>query len=176
MKYKINLLGQRINKGDFLKKFTFFSSNYLRYILVFTQLIVISVLFFRFAIDQKILDLKDTIIQQEEIIKSVKPIIDESEIIDFKIKNIKKLIKEQDKYKNQIDYILARFPSTVFLSNFSITDTTLSMEGLVSNPNHLQSFFNRLKSEKKYSDVNLSEIKRSENIFSFTLTLNNYKE
>ena len=64
MKYKINLLSKRLNKQSFLKKLNYFTYNYLRYILVITQLVVMSVLFFRFSIDQRIIDLKDEIYQQ----------------------------------------------------------------------------------------------------------------
>jgi len=175
MKYKINLLGKRINKGDIFKKINYFTINYLRYILVFTQLTVISVLFFRFTIDQSIIDLKDTIVQQEEIIKSVKPIIDESEILDSKLKNIKELTKNQEHYKQQIDYLLSIFPSSAFLSKFIISDEVTSMQGEILNLTNLQSFFNRLKSDKRYSEVDLGEIKRSEKGFSFVLSLNKFK-
>jgi hypothetical protein len=175
MKYKINLLSKRLNKQSFLKKLNYFTYNYLRYILVITQLVVMSVLFFRFSIDQRIIDLKDEIYQQEEILKSVRPIIVESEIVDFKIKSLKQLISNQDKFKKQIEYILSIFPASAFLSKFSIADTSTVLQGNVLDPNHLQAFYNRLKKEKRYKEVNLGSIKRSEKGFSFMLTLNNFK-
>jgi Tfp pilus assembly protein PilN len=137
---------------------------------------VIAVLFFRFTIDQNIIDLKDTIFQQEEILKTVKPIIDESEIVDFKIKNIKELMKNQDRFKNQIEYILSIFPSSAYLTRFSVSDNEIVMNGDILDPNHLQAFFNRLKKEKKFAEVNLGTITKSEKGFTFALTLNNYKE
>ena len=86
MKYKINLIGNKNNKKGVISKLNYFFFNYFRYILVLTQLVVISVLFFRFSIDQSIIDLKESINQQEEVLKAVKPILDETQRVDLKLK------------------------------------------------------------------------------------------
>ncbi|MDO8741626.1 MAG: hypothetical protein Q7J11_00595, partial [Candidatus Roizmanbacteria bacterium] len=61
MKYKINLLEKK--ETSLLDKLTFFGLNYLRYIIVITQLVVIGVFFYRFQIDQSIIDLKEGVNQ-----------------------------------------------------------------------------------------------------------------
>ena len=71
MRYKINLLEKK--DIGLLDKLTFFGLNYLRYIIVVTQLIVIGVFFYRFQIDQRIIDLKEAVEQKREIVKIVLP-------------------------------------------------------------------------------------------------------
>ena len=66
MKYKINLLLPK--EKNWLDKVIYFGLNYLRYILVITQTVIIMVFFYRFKIDQEIVDLKDAVKQKQEII------------------------------------------------------------------------------------------------------------
>ena len=69
MRYKINLLEKK--ELNLLDKLTFFCLNYLRYIIVITQLVVIGVFFYRFQIDQRIIDLKEGVEQKKEIVQIV---------------------------------------------------------------------------------------------------------
>ncbi|QQR63494.1 hypothetical protein IPH70_03205 [Candidatus Roizmanbacteria bacterium] len=80
MTYKINLLSKQ--EMSLIDKTLYFFLNYLRYILVFTQIIVIGVLFYRFRIDQNIIDLKDSLDQKKEIVQAVKPLLDEAEKVN----------------------------------------------------------------------------------------------
>ena len=49
------------------------------------------------------------------------------------------------------------------------------MQGKILNPNHLQSFFNKIKFEKKYSEVTLGQIHRDDDGYTFTLSLKGFK-
>ncbi len=176
MKYQINLIGQKSSKKGVINKVNYFFFNYFRYILVFTQLIVISVLFFRFTIDQSIIDLKESISQQEEVLKAVKPILDETERVDAKLKKTKNILENQEAFQSQIDYLIPKFPETMFLSKLAFTKDTVQMEGAIINPNHLQSFFNKIKTENKYADVSLGDIQKGKEGFLFSMSLNGFKK
>ncbi|MEX1052581.1 MAG: PilN domain-containing protein [Patescibacteria group bacterium] len=176
MKYKINLIEKEGGKGSFLNKLNYFFFNYFRYILVFTQLVVISVLFFRFTIDQSIIDLKESINQQEELLKAVRPILDESQRIDAKLKKADLIIKDQEILSEQLNYLLPTFPSTVFLNTLAFTKESARMDGIILNPTHLQAFVNKIKEENLYKDVSLSAIERTEQGYAFSITLNGFKQ
>jgi Tfp pilus assembly protein PilN len=176
MKYKINLIDKENNKGSFLNKLNFFFFNYFRYILVFTQLIVISVLFFRFTIDQSIINLKESIGQQEELLKAVKPILNETQRIDAKLKKVSLVIKDQEELSEQLNYLIPNFPSSMFLNTFALTKESARMEGIILNPNHLQAFFNKIKKDKLYKDASLSNISRGEEGYAFSMTLNGFNK
>ncbi|MDP3974625.1 MAG: hypothetical protein Q8P65_01400 [bacterium] len=175
MKYKINLIGHNNNKKGVINNLNYFFFNYFRYILVLTQLVVISVLFFRFSIDQSIIDLKESINQQEEVLKAVKPIIDETQRVDLKLKESKKIIETQDLFLYQLTYLIPKFPETIFLNTLSLTKDTAQMQGRILNPNHLQSYFNKIKSEKKYAEVTLGQIDRDDDGYTFTMSLKGFK-
>jgi len=66
MRHRINLLEKK--EQSLLDRLTFFGLNYLRYIIVITQLVVIGVFFYRFQIDQRIIDLKEGVEQKKEIV------------------------------------------------------------------------------------------------------------
>lgn len=175
MKYKINLIGHKNNRKGVISNLNYFFFNYFRYILVITQLIVISVLFFRFTIDQKIIDLKEEIGQREELLKAIKPIIEETQRIDLKLKETKKILEAQDIFLYQLTYLIPKFPETIFLNSLSLTKDTAQMQGRILNPNHLQSFFNKIKSEKKYAEAILGQINRDETGYTFNMTLKGFK-
>lgn len=82
MKYRINLLPQK--ETPLTEKIVYFALNYLRYIIVITQLVVIAVFFYRFQIDQKIIDLKESVDQKKEILQIVLPLLNQASNIDKK--------------------------------------------------------------------------------------------
>ena len=105
MKYKINLLPQK--ETTIAEKVMFFLLNYLRYIIVITQLVVIGVFFYRFQIDQKIIDLKESVMQKKEIVEIVLPLLNEASRIDQKSQEINKVIKKQQNFNEMLKYLLS---------------------------------------------------------------------
>lgn len=173
MKYNINLIGKR--RESFFDKALYFFLNYLRYILVITQLVVIGVLFYRFRVDQNIIDLKESIDQKKEIIQVVKPILAESEKIYNKINTVKSVISNQNIFFDTVNYILSIFPESLFLDNLTIEEKKIKLEGLATDPKQLQLFYYKLKNEGKFSSVDLGDIRRTENGYSFSISLENFK-
>ncbi len=173
MKYKINLIGKK--STSFFDKVLYFFLNYLRYVLVITQLVVIGVLFFRFRIDQNIIDLKDSIDQKKEIVSVVKPILAETEKIKTREDTIRSILKDQDAFSNSLNYVFSLFPETATLTQVQAEEDSLLFIGVASNPQHLQAFYKRLKEEKKFAQTSLTDIKRVETGYNFTLNLGGFK-
>ncbi|MBI1862699.1 hypothetical protein HYS00_01120 [Candidatus Microgenomates bacterium] len=113
MKNHINLVSRR--EMSVVDKTLYFLMHYVRYILVITQLTVIAVLFFRFKIDQSIIDLKDSIDQKREIIKVFQPSFKEAEKVNTQLTDVQKIVNEQNLQNQSIEYIMSRFPQDVFL-------------------------------------------------------------
>lgn len=172
MKYKINLMNKK--EVSLLDKLTFFGLNYLRYIIVVTQLIVIGVFFYRFQIDQKIIDLKDGVEQKKEIVKIVLPLIDEAVRIDKKTTLIEETLLQQKKFSDMFEYFIASFPETVTLTNLEIKGESIKIVGDAFNAQHLQAFYILLKKENKFKTVNLQNIKKTETGYNFVLLLENF--
>ena len=91
MRYTINLFSPKDKSLE--DKVLYFAFNYLRCILVITQLVVIYVFFYHFTVDQQIVDLKDTLNQKQEIVSVVAPLLKQAERVDSRIKNARALAK-----------------------------------------------------------------------------------
>lgn len=172
MKYNINLAPRR--KRSLLERVNFFFSNYLRYILVITQLIVIITLFGRFQIDQNIIDLKESIDQKKEIIKATTSLIDGAKEVNQRSKNIKTLINSQAKFLEMTDYVFTSFPTSVFLSSITIDNESVTMTGEGQDVRQFQSFYNFLKKDGHFKSVQLSDLKKTGSTFSFSMSLDNF--
>lgn len=173
MKYKINLFPQKnINVVD---RLIYFSFHYLRYILVITQLIVIGVFFYRFKVDQEIVDLKDSLNQKQEIVMVSQPLLDEVKRVDLKVTNIKSLLAEQSTTQKMFEYFLNNFPQKFTLTKLSLDPKTINFEGITSDPTIVKVYFDRMRNEHKFVSVDLKKLAKTDNGYTFTFTLSNFK-
>lgn len=172
MRYKINLLPEK--EKSFEEKIIYFVFNYLRYILVITQLVVIIVFFYRFQIDQQVIDLRESVDQKKEIVKVVLPLLDETKRINKKTNEIINILKKQDSFKSSLDYIFSIIPQSIILTNVEIKNQSFKIVGNAKNSRELQLFFNRLKKEAKFRSIELKNIKKTETDYTFTIYLDKY--
>ena len=174
MRYKINLMQKK--EISLLDRLTFFGLNYLRYIIVITQLIVIGVFFYRFQIDQRIIDLKEGVEQKQEIGKIVLPLLNEAVKINKKTQIIEDTLAQQKKFNRMFDYFMSTFPESIILTNLDIKGETIKIIGDASNPQHLQSFYSLLKRENKFKLVSLQSIRKTDIGYNFILLLGNFTD
>jgi Tfp pilus assembly protein PilN len=172
MKYNINLLVKK--EKTLAEKLVYFALHYLRYIIVITQLVVIGVFFYRFRIDQSIVDLREAVNQKKEIIQVALPLLQKAEQIDWKTKEIQKILTKQKLTDDMIQYIISLFPESLTLSQMTADDTTLNLTGTTPDPKQLQNFYLVLKQEGKFKSVELEKINKKEEVFSFVLVLKNF--
>lgn len=172
MKYNINLMP--VKEIPWGERLVYFSLNYLRYIVVITQLVVIGVFFYRFQIDQRIIELKEAVEQKKEIIQVVLPLLSQAEIIDKKIAEGQKIIKEQDRFTQMINYLISVFPSSLTLTGLEVSGEGMKMTGIAIDSRQLQSFYNFLKKENKFKIISLESIKKLENGYGFIFTLDKF--
>ena len=172
MSHKINLLEKK--DRSLLDKLTFFGLNYLRYIIVITQLIVIGVFFYRFQVDQKIIDLKEGVEQKKEIVQIVLPLLNEAAKIDKKTLIINEALQKQKNFSEMVDYFLTMFPETIILTNMEVKNESIKITGDAFNAQHLQSFYALLKKDSKFKTISLKNIKKTEVGYSFELFLEKF--
>lgn len=172
MKYQINLFSRK--DKNIIDKVIYFSFHYLRYILVITQIVVIGVFFYRFKVDQEIVDLKESLNQKKEILTIARPLIDEVRAIERSGQYVKDITGEQKKSKDTLNYFLSIFPENMTLERFEIlTDGTITFSGTSSDPNTVRLFYNRLKKDNKFAVVKLGNLKKDLFGFSFSVALSN---
>lgn len=169
MKYQINLIPKK--ESSIGERFLYFASNYLRYIIVITQLVVIAVFFYRFQVDQTVIDLKEAVGQKREIIQIVLPLLTEASRIDQKQNEINKIIVNQGKFKAMLEYFLSLFPETITLSSLDINDTSMKVTGSAFDSRHLQAFFELLRRDGNFKKVAFQTINKTETGYNFVLNL-----
>ena len=174
MKYRINLLPQK--ETPLTEKIVYFALNYLRYIIVITQLVVIAVFFYRFQIDQKIIDLKESVDQKKEILQIVLPLLNQANNIDKKTMAVKDIFIKQQTFQEMLKYLLSIFPSAINLTDFEASVDSLKLTGVSTDSHQLQSFYFLLKKDNKFDNVNLDSIKKIENGYSFKINLNGFNK
>ncbi len=174
MKYKINLIKEDKRKKNLLDKIIYFSLYYLRYILVFTQLVVIIVFFYRFKLDQEIIDLKDRLNQKKEIVQISKNLLEEARKYELKLNYIKPILDKQNQQLEKVNYLLSIFPNDIYLETMSIDEDEINLSGFSYNNKIIKLFYNRLIRDKKFAEVNLSDLKKTNIGYVFNLQLKKF--
>lgn len=173
MKYLINLLPEK--DKDATDKIIYFAFHYLRYILVITQFVAICVFFFRFKVDQQIVDQKDALIQKRAIVDATQLMLDEVKVLDTKINNIKVVLTRQDKTKAMYSYVFDALPSEIQISKMYMKDMIVDIEGLSTNIDVVKNLYERMDREKRFQSVKLTSVDKREEGYIFRLTLTKYK-
>jgi Tfp pilus assembly protein PilN len=159
MKYKINLLPEK--ERDFLDKSIYFVLHYLRYVLVLTQIVVISVFFYRFKIDQEIIDLKDELQQKQEIVAVSDPLLKQAEIVDLKTKQIREILVNQALFSESFTYFLDTFPLHLTIKRLDVRAGMYKFDATTTDPETIRAYLARLKKDKRFKEITLGSIKRS---------------
>lgn len=135
-----------------------------RYIVVFTELIVILAFLSRFKLDQQITDLEETIAQKTLIIQASQPL--ETTIIatQNKIANLKDLDRQSRKPQLLIDLLNQNTPSEITLINLGLTQTSFNLTAAGSEAG-LASLVNQLKSSPNIKEVAIQTISRADQSF-----------
>lgn len=172
MRYKINLFPPP--KLSIIDKAVFFSYNYLRYILVITQLVVLGVFTYRFTVDQEIVDLKDKLRHKQGIVKISSPLLNHAALVDERMRNIKSVITKQDEFNEMVYYYLGLFPASFNANRITLSQNEIYLEGTTNDVLILQSFYNRLKKEDRFEMYELSNLQRKDVGYTFVLTVKNF--
>ncbi|MCX6730860.1 MAG: hypothetical protein NTZ55_03355 [Candidatus Roizmanbacteria bacterium] len=173
MKYKINLLPEK--ERDLLDKGIYFVLHYLRYVLVITQIVVISVFFYRFKIDQEIIDLKDELQQKQEIVAVSDPLLKQAEIVDLKTKQIREILVDQAKFSESFTYFLETFPLHLTIKRLDVRAGIYKFDATTSDPETIRSYMARLKQDKRFKEITLGSIKRDGIEFFVPIILSDFQ-
>jgi len=156
-KYYFNLLPQDPFFKTGLGRFLNWSLNVGRYIVIFTELIVIASFGSRFVLDRQVTDLNESIFQKEMIIQSQAEFERDFRLAQNKIQNVSQLSQQN----NLIDvFVLMQkvVPDGVKLQKLGIKQTTISGEGIAMSNAALNNFISNLQLSSHFNNVNVSRI------------------
>jgi Tfp pilus assembly protein PilN len=137
--------------------------------------VAVCVFFYRFRVDQEIVDLKEKIYQKDSIVKQTESLIASVEELDLKIKNAKQVLGIQSKLDGNFSYILSKISDKVVINSVEIEGLSVKLEGSAQTAESIRAFNDVIKSENKYKKVVLSNIVRDAEAFKFSMTLEDFK-
>ena len=173
MKYLINLFPER--EKNVSEKIIYFGFHYLRYILVITQFVAICVFFFRFKVDQEIVDLKDKLYQKQSIVTATSDLVSRVGEIDLKMGQIRTIIRDQDVFSARYSYVVSKISPPITVDKMSISADEIDINGTSLTIEPVKTLYELLIAEKRFGIVDLSNIQKSTDSFIFTLHLAEFK-
>ena len=172
--HQINL----IQKDDFentpLGKFLHWSITVGRWIVVFTDFIVILAFFSRFYFDTKLANLHDSIKQGQAIIEATADFEKTFLSLQKKISQVKLVLGSKFASDDRVEFINRILPNDVTLTAFNITKNGLNISGSASSEAGISLFMKNLLSAREIEKVNISGLnigeKDNQRVISFTLS------
>ena len=172
MKKKINLLPEK--KRNFLDILIYFILHYFRYIIVITQIVVISVFFFRFYIDQKILDQKEIFKQKQQILTITYPLVAEAKALEQRTNQVRSILNKQTYFNEYYTLITKSIPADVTLSSITLNETSVQLSGISGSPKSIIALKAKLEASNKFALVAIIKVDRNkDNTFEFQINSQN---
>lgn len=173
---QINLLPKDKWETGVIGKLLKWALNVGRYVVVFTELIVISAFLFRFSLDRKLTDLKEEMSQKQATVAAYGDFESSFRSVQEKLK----IIKEVEEASVDVDGILFSIsqitPIDTVYSSITILDGEVSLEGETLSEVGLATLLAKAQESDRFSEVVLDNVssatEKSQAIeFRMTLTL-----
>lgn len=159
-KININLLINEHAPENFTDQIFAWALTYGRYIIIATQIIVLSVFFLRFKLDRDFTDLKESVSQKQALIESVSDLEYEIRRIQGKLSYVKQITSTQPGLMNVIHFLQNNAPSETTFTTLSLSQEKIQFNAVVSNLRSFSFFLSRLQQDTKFQDVTLEDIFR----------------
>lgn len=168
----INLLSESRFEKSAWGKFLKWALTFGRWVVIFTELVVILAFLSRFKLDRDLTDLYERIEQKQAIIESARSFEEEFRLLQKKIKIIKELEEGQLKSESLLLSLASLLPNDIYLENLSLEAGTLNLTAKALSENSLRRFLNQLISSEEFSQVSLGKTEKitKEGVIKFSLT------
>ena len=137
-------------------------------------MVVIIVFFYRFQVDQEIVDLKDSVRQKGEIIAVSSSLLKDVQAVELKARSIEQVAVQQETMKEMYDYFFSSFPTDLYLTKLEFGDTGLHIEGYTTNIEMVRLYNARLKKEQRFKSVKLESLKKQDLNFVFIFSMSEF--
>lgn len=172
---EINLIPKDTFEQSPAGKFVNWAINIGRWIVVFTDLVVILAFLSRFYFDTKLADLYEEVKQKEVIIEATSSFEKSFRFIQERLELVKTLSSSKLKGAEKTNFITYYLPAGVVLSNLSITPSEINLSGIALTHDDISKFLRNLLTDSRVSKINISSLvfgdKQAGGAISFTLSL-----
>ncbi|OGG21121.1 hypothetical protein A3D03_05740 [Candidatus Gottesmanbacteria bacterium RIFCSPHIGHO2_02_FULL_40_13] len=159
----INLIKRPDENSGFFNQFLSWAFSYGRYIIIVTQIIVLSVFFLRFKFDREHADLKESVSQKQAIIESVRDLENEVKGLQSKLSDIRKIVTSQEIPVNVLRFLQENSPTDTSYSHINYSNGKITFTASTNSLKSFSSLLKNIQTEDKFSEVNLEDIQRRKN-------------
>lgn len=172
--HEINLLPQEEFDASSMGRILKWILSTFRYIVITTEIVVISAFLSRFFLDAKSNELTDAIIQKKAIIASYSTFETEYRSTQRRLDIFKNYTSSSLSITPIIDEITKNIPANTNLTELSINGSKVILSGEASEEASVSSFVTNLSASSFFQDVNLNSIqsKTDTNLLSFQIFAN----
>lgn len=135
-----------------------------RYIVVFTELIVIIAFLMRFKLDRDLTDLHESIEQKKAIVASASSLETKFKSLQTRLTTIELVTKDQIPFNILLTELAGITPVDVSISQLSYTRTTLTLSGVSLSEAGLATLIYQLRNSPRYTDISLTNINKGRNL------------
>lgn len=128
-----------------------------RYIVIFTELIVIISFITRFSLDRRVTDLNGSINQKKNVIQSFGELESNVRTTQFKIDNYKQ-VEQQTNIAEIFPALSEITPNGVVLDQLTIKSDQISFTGFANSQSVLNTMINNIQYSPKFTNVEVGKI------------------
>lgn len=161
-KRELSLLPNEADNNSFSARAIRYLTTIGRYVIVFTELIVISAFISRFWLDRQNSDLSETLRQQKAILESTVPFETEFLALQEKLKFIDNQYKNQPNYVQNVKAVVSSLPPDVFFQKLSIGSTVAQVSLYSYQEDSLVEMIVALSLNPQINNVNIRKIEKKE--------------
>jgi len=132
-----------------------------RWIIVFTELVVILAFLSRFWLDQRLADIYAKNVQKIAIIEAASSFEDEFRALQKQTEQISSLEKEKKDKSKTLEEIVALLPANIYFKSLKVDNKSVEMEILSLQEADLVTFFKNLILTPLFSEVEIANISSS---------------
>ena len=179
LKKEVSFLPDSENLNSFSARFLNWLTTVARFIIVFTELIVICAFISRFWLDRKNSDLSEVIRQRKAIIESTQDFEKDYNLLQQRLKYIKKFYSNQPDYVTSINSLVESTPTDIVFQRLTINqeasgkDLGASLSLSSEKESSIIDFITNLSINPNIKSVNVESIEKreKESKYSVSITL-----
>lgn len=156
--HKINLLPKDEFENSTFGKLIKWAVNVGRWVVVFTEFIVICAFLSRFYFDTKLANYFDDLKQKKAMVDSALIFEEKFRQIQEKTKIVKNILASERKPSFILESVNAFLPMDVFLTEIEINKNKLTLSGFCLSENGINLFLNNLINHPQLSNVSINNI------------------
>ncbi len=157
-KKKINLLPKDPFEESLLGRVLSWGLTVGKWIVIVTQIVVVSVFLFRFSLDRKLNNLRRDIGKEVVKIKAYESIENNFRLAQARILLAKDLIANQDKIKLGFKEQAQLIPDDIWLEKIEINQKQINLVAYAYSMNSFNRFLENLRASKKFKKISIQNI------------------